>query len=1602
MRVADRGYRVGAADHQRVPMILKSPLLSSLWPRNAIRGVIDMWRWQWRGWRLGVLLLMALVFIRATLPAAASLEVGPGGPVLLITDPQRPWSGYYAELLRTEGLNAFTSVSVASLDASVLATHQTVVLPRVSLSDAQVSLLGQWVQAGGLLLAMAPDDRLLPLLGLAPTGQVLQEGYMRINVDNPAARGLNNQTLQYHGQSALWRLQGAQAVAWLYADALSATSSPAVSWRAVGAGQAAAFSYDLASSIVMTRQGNPAWAAQERDGLQPIRSNDKFFGASATDPRADWVDAQRIEIPQADEQLRLFSQLIVWMNQPRQPIARFWYLPHGHKAAVVMTGDDHGNNGTAARFDQLLAASPAGCSVPDWQCVRGTSYLYPGTPLATHQALAYESQGFEVGLHINTGCANYSLESLEVAYQQQLQEWSRQFSTLLPPSTQRHHCVVWSDWTSGAEVQSRFGMRLDTTYYHWPPTWVNRRAGVFTGSALPMRFASTQGRMVDVFQVPTQMTDESGQPYPQTVEALLDRALGPQGYYGVYTVNAHTDQAISLVADAVVATAKSRQVPVVSARQMLSWLDARNASTWTPLSWDGRTWRFDVQAAAAARGLRAMLPKTVAGRTLTSLQREGVAVPTSIFTVKGVDYVFFPATSGRHEAVYTDSSGVGSDGCPCSAWPSASTPTTASFADPLPVELGVKFRSDRDGWISGVRFYKGSGNVGVHRGSLWSVNGQLLASAVFQAESASGWQEVRFAQPVPIVANTVYVASYFAPMGAYAVDTGFFSTTGVDRTPIRLLRDGESGPNGVYAYSSVSTFPSQSWRSSNYWVDVVFETTISTPPPPPPPTDACASPANPVVAENCLPGTPASQWDISGIGDPGLQGFATEMSVQRGQTIEFKVDTRASSYRIELYRLGYYQGLGARRVDTVQPHVTLPQIQPACLQQADVGLVDCGNWRVSARWTVPTTAVSGVYLARLVRPDTGGASHVLFVVRDGASAADVVFQTSDTTWQAYNTYGGASLYSGGPAGCAYKVSYNRPLHTRAVDGGQDSFFNAEVAMLRWLEANGYHVTYQSGVDTHRYGVGPRQHRVFVSVGHDEYWSGTQRANVEAARAAGMHLAFFSGNEMFWKTRWEASIDGTSSPMRTLVTYKETHANAKIDPSPEWTGTWRDPRFSPPYDGGRPENGLTGTWFVVNDGATGSIRIPSDLGALRFWRHTDMAQLNPNASAVLPWGTLGYEWNVDADNAHRPPGLIRLSDTEVADAPVLQDWGSTYGRGTARHAITLYRHASGALVFSAGTVQWSWGLDAQHDRAGTPVDRRMQQATMNLLADMVVMPATPSAGLVRPSSSADRQAPTSSVTLPLATSVLSVGVPVTVQGVAFDAGGGRVGGVEVSIDGGLTWRPAQGLENWRYTFTPSAAALTSGRIALRTRAVDDSGWLESPGPGRDWPVVNAACPCSLWAADRVPAITASADTAAVNLGVRFTSSVSGSIAAIRFYKGAGNDGPHPVALWSATGQLLASAEWPASAATGWQQVNLASPVPIQAGQTYVASYLAPRGRYAAEYERFSGSSVQRGPLTAAADGSGGGNGVYRYGSSLAFPQSSYRASDYGVDVVLISP
>jgi len=749
-----------------------------------------------------------------------------------------------------------------------------------------------------------------------------------------------------------------------------------------------------------------------------------------------------------------------------------------------------------------------------------------------------------------------------------------------------------------------------------------------------------------------------------------------------------------------------------------------------------------------------------------------------------------------------------------------------------------------------------------------------------------------------------------------------------------------------------------------------------------------AGPSNAIVLENMKQGSPESEWLI-GTADTSIEGFAAEFTINHGQTVDFKINTDSKNYRIDIYRIGYYNGDGARKVATINQSLTSAQVQPVPLFDPTRKLVDAGNWSVSASWAIPADAVSGVYFAKLTRLDgSGGANMIPFIVRDDENKSDITFQTSDTTWQAYNWWGGYNLYggidAGGRAGRASAVSYNRPIVSR--DGGfsagpQDYIFGAEYPAIRWLEQNGYDVNYISGIDTARSGEQLLNSKIFLSVGHDEYWSAEQRANVEAARDAGVNLSFWSGNEVYWETRWESSIDGSGTPYKTLVSYKERWDNANTDVNGT-TSTWRDPVFG----SGQPENGLTGTIFTVDSYRLDTITVPYDMSNFRFWSNTAVANIQPGQVYSLTKNLLGYEWDSDLDNGFRPAGLVPLSSTTVDVNTLLLDYGNTTGAGTASHSLTMYRAPSGALVFGAGTVYWSWGLDSHHDNEVTPTDPNVQQAMVNLFADMGVQPTTLMTSLIAASQTTDHIAPTSTIVIPNTTQTYTAAQTIVISGTAVDTGGGSVAVVEVSTDGGITWHRASGQANWTYNWTP----LAGGNYTIKSRAVDDSVNLETPSAGTTINVASVPT-TSVFGPSEVPASTSDPDTGFVNLGMRFTSSQAGTIVGLKFYKGVGDGGTHVGSLWTSTGTLLASATFTSETASGWQTVSLSNPISVSAGTTYMVSYNS-QGHYAFTGNYFA-TAHTNGPLTAAA-----GNGYYTYATGTAFPTTNTNGDNYWVDVV----
>jgi Concanavalin A-like lectin/glucanases superfamily/Bacterial Ig-like domain/Bacterial Ig domain len=575
--------------------------------------------------------------------------------VLVLTAASNPFSSYLGEILRNEGLPEFTAVDVSSFSANLLSGFDVVLIGNISLSMNQVTTLTDWVSAGGNLIAMRPDKKLAALLGLNTASGSLSNAYLQVNTATTAGAGIVGQTIQYHGTADRYTLNGATSIATLYSNATTPTSNPAVTLRSVGAngGEAAAFTYDLARSVVYTRQGNPAWAGQERDGAVGLRPNDMFYST--------WINTNKIAIPQADEQQRLLANLITTMERDRVPVPRFWYLPRGEKAVVVLSGDDHSTlqapGGIASNFDRLKELSSPGCVVSRWECVRASAYTYTTSTLTNAQAAGYVAEGFEVGLHPNFGScpAGATSESaLAAAYDAQLAQFGAKYTSIPPQVSSRSHCVFWPDWASNAKVEGARGIRMDANYYHYPASWLGTKPGFLNGGGFPMRFADTDGSLIDVYQQNTNVNDEITSAFATTIDALLDKALGPEGYYGAFGTNIHMDDPAPTPGyEQIVPEAQARGVPLISYKQLLDWVDGRNASTIGALGWAPGVLTFATTVGAGADGLQAMLPTQGPSGTLSAVTCAGSPVDFTVQTVKGLEYAMFDAVTGVCTANYS-------------------------------------------------------------------------------------------------------------------------------------------------------------------------------------------------------------------------------------------------------------------------------------------------------------------------------------------------------------------------------------------------------------------------------------------------------------------------------------------------------------------------------------------------------------------------------------------------------------------------------------------------------------------------------------------------------------------------------------------------------------------------------------------------------------------------------------------------------------------------------------------------------------------------------------------------------------------------------------
>jgi PKD repeat protein len=624
---------------------------------------------------------------------------------------------------------------------------------------------------------------------------------------------------------------------------------------------------------------------------------------------------------------------------------------------------------------------------------------------------------------------------------------------------------------------------------------------------------------------------------------------------------------------------------------------------------------------------------------------------------------------------------------------------------------------------------------------------------------------------------------------------------------------------------------------------------------------------NPVVQENNCSGPGSDGWRLVDY-DADVAGFATKSSVNLGESVTLKLGRAstadAASVRVDIYRMGYYGNTGGRLITAASSaSVSVNNLFGSCsATNTTTGLKSCAGWANS--YTIPSAAIpaSGVYTAKLTTP--GGLENTItFVVRDDSRVpkAEMLFVVPTASYEAYNDWGGKSLYfdTGGGGNTiagtprAVKVSFDRPLN----DPRQGNrFIGPDFYMVQWLEKQGYDVAYTEDVSIHQTPSQLLGHGVDVISGHSEYWSMEQMKGFLAARDAGVDIASFSGNTAYWKVRYE---DGG----RTLVCYKTVEGSGSNgsgqDGANDWgpdgklgtaddalgldqkagtaddrpensTTTFRD-NGAPPGDpnapeGGRvgpdfPENQLLGNMYYGAELQAGAfpMQIPASAGGTyagdRIWRNTGI----PTGSATTIGTNLtGWEWDAIPTQAQylsrQPAGVKPLTNSTIPlgqNVDWIQDEGRIYaktpppGQCACGQAVK-YTAPSGALVFAAGTNDWANAL------APNP-DTRIIQATYNIFSDMGVQPQTPVDVTLDPPSGPQP---------PVASFTISPNPAQTNQNVTFDASSstdldGGIAKYEWDLDGNGSYETDRG-SNPALTTTYA----TTGVYTVRLRVTDEQG------------------------------------------------------------------------------------------------------------------------------------------------------------------------------------
>jgi hypothetical protein len=621
---------------------------------------------------------VAILFVAmlAVQPARATLPT-PNQPILVVQDSASadPYQNFVPELLTTEGLNGFQTAQLSDLTSTFLTSYDVVILPHLTLTASQVTLFQNYVSAGGTLVGFRPDLQLASVFGVASLGTTLQEAWLKIDTTTPYAPSLDSEALKFHGTADVYSLNGASALATLYNSPTLSTSSPAAAINGYFQGKAILFSFDLTQSIVLMRQGNPAWAGypNNHDGYNTMRASQMFMDQGSGKFWNDLGDGALNDVPQADIQMRLFGNALTLTNAAKRPLPKLWYFPNQSRAMLLMTGDDHGFDVSKALGEVNNIASFGG--------LFSYNLWYPFTTVSNTQVNTWLTAGNTMAIHFNdtgevdssgAGGSAASWDGMQNVMSTALSSFAATYQ--VPPAnapnpvTTRNHYLIWvsndADGTVDQVAQAKLfqnnGIQLDTSYSSFPNRW-----GYMTGSGLPMKFLDpVAGSLIPVYEQATQYEDDiqlgyapwsttwnistAQSHYQQSLSASLNK------YNTVITMLFHPESwsDYQSYADAALQFAQSQSIPISTTGNWLTFWQARAATALSMPTLSSGVLTFTATSSPA--GLTLLVPFASGNNAgVSTFQVDGVSQSFTVAQYQGVMDASVVLTAGPHNISVT-------------------------------------------------------------------------------------------------------------------------------------------------------------------------------------------------------------------------------------------------------------------------------------------------------------------------------------------------------------------------------------------------------------------------------------------------------------------------------------------------------------------------------------------------------------------------------------------------------------------------------------------------------------------------------------------------------------------------------------------------------------------------------------------------------------------------------------------------------------------------------------------------------------------------------------------------------------------------------------